>query len=64
MPKRKPVPSLKSDGELSSDDLDKVTGGTPVVAPPVPIPYPNIAISNDHRPAPALDDALREAGFD
>jgi hypothetical protein len=66
MPKSKPEP--KSDAELSSGDLDKVSGGvpkgpdvcvTPTPAGPVPIPYPNTGTA-----ATTISDVLKEAGFD
>jgi hypothetical protein len=68
MPKREPEPPRNSDGELSSNDLDKVSGGVPggpdvcvrpAPAGPVPIPYPNTGTA-----ATTISDVLKEAGFD
>jgi len=68
MPKHKPEPPRKSDGELSPGDLDKVSGGVPsgpdvcvrpAPAGPTPIPYPNTGTA-----ATTISDVLKEAGFD
>jgi hypothetical protein len=68
VPKRKPEPLRKSDGELSPSDLDKVSGGVPrgpdvcehpTQAGPTPMPYPNTGTT-----VTTISDVLKEAGFD